>query len=241
MVQNLQTPPAPVSSAPAEPVATGASAIPAQTSGPAPAERRRWYRRPWIGPLFVLSAAYIAFTAMPYLDEDTAPLMPHEGFTAYYPVLITHIAFATVALLTSILQVWPWLRREHPAVHRWGGRVYVLSAVVAAVLGLVIVPFAMPVGKVGVTVATLLWLGFTVMGYVRIRQRRYAEHRRFMLYAFAMVMNNIWGLLVVLAAGMLPPTIDFNYYLETIRWIGWVINLGIVQWWLNRTAGRPVR
>ncbi|MER7763282.1 DUF2306 domain-containing protein [Streptomyces sp. NPDC097619] len=223
MVQNLERPHAP-----------------ARPAGAAVAAARSWWRRPWILPLFVLSVSYIVYTARPYLDESTAPLMPHEGFSAYYPLLMTHIAFATVALLTSVFQVWGWLRRRFPAVHRWGGRVYVLTTVVAGVLGLVIVPFAPPVGKLGVAVATMLWLAFTVIGYVKIRQRRYAEHRKFMLYAFAMVMNNFWGSSLVLIGTKLELSIDPNYYLEAARWIGWVINLMLVQWWLNRTAGRPV-
>ncbi|OKK14332.1 hypothetical protein AMK16_30985 [Streptomyces sp. CB00455] len=204
------------------------------------ARSRGWWRRPWIAPLFVVSTGYIAFTALPYLDRETAPLMPHDGFTLYYPALITHIAFATVALLTSILQIWPWLRRRHPAAHRWGGRVYVLTTVVAGLLGLVIVPFAPPVGRLGVGIATTLWLAFSVMGFVRIRQRRYAEHRRLMLYAFAMVMNNLWGTTILMVVQTLRVQVDPNVFLEAARWTGWVANLLAVQWWLNRTAGRPV-
>ncbi|MER5570802.1 DUF2306 domain-containing protein [Streptomyces goshikiensis] len=207
----------------------------------AAAGSRRWWRRPWIAPLFVISTGYIAFTALPYLDSRTAPLMPHDGFPLYYPALIAHIAFATVALLTSILQVWPWLRRRHPAAHRWGGRLYVLTTVVAGVLGLVIVPFAPPVGRLGVAIATTLWVAFSVMGFVRIRQRRYADHRRLMLYAFAMVMNNLVGTTIMLVIGMLRIQVDPNVFLEAARWVGWVGNLLAVQWWLNRTAGRPVR
>jgi uncharacterized membrane protein YozB (DUF420 family) len=208
--------------------------------GTPPAPARAWWRRPWIAPLFFFSLLYISGTAMPYLNKETAPLMPHDGFPAYYSILMTHIAVATVALLTSIFQVWPWLRRTHPAVHRWGGRLYVVTTLVAGVLGLIIVPFAPPSGRVGVTVATVLWLAFTVMGYVRIRQRRYADHRRFMLYAFAMVMNNFWGSIIVLTILMLPWQVDGSHLGEVARWSGWIINLFLVQWWLNRTAGRPV-
>ncbi|WDZ83481.1 DUF2306 domain-containing protein [Micromonospora cathayae] len=209
--------------------------------GRPPEGKKPLWRRPWIVPLFIFSVIYIAITALPYLNRETAPLMPHEGFSLYYPALIAHIGVATIALLTAIFQVWPWLRRTYPAVHRWGGRVYVVTTLIAGALGLIIVPFAPPVGKLGVTIATLLWITFSVIGYIRIRQRRYAEHRRFMLYAFAMVMNNFWGSIIVMVGMQLPFEIDGNYYLEAARWVGWVGNLMAVQWWLYRTAGRPVR
>jgi len=31
---------------------------------------------------------------------------------------VAHILFGSVALVTACLQIWPWLRRTHPTVHR---------------------------------------------------------------------------------------------------------------------------
>ncbi|MBD0324764.1 MAG: DUF2306 domain-containing protein [Aldersonia sp.] len=55
---------------------------------------------------------------------------------------MAHIFFGSVALLTACLQVWPWLRRRHPAVHWYSGRLYVFAGALPAGLAvLTVVPF----------------------------------------------------------------------------------------------------
>lgn len=203
---------------------------------------RRWWRRPWMIPLVLVVAGYLVYQVSPFagLDEGTAPTPPHQGFPAYYPLLMVHILCGILAMTTVCLQVWPWLRLHHPAVHRASGRVYVVAALIGGVIGLILVRFAPPVGQIGVSMATLTWMATTLTGYVQARRRKYVLHRRFMLYSFAVVMNNVWGVLIVYTGMHVSAKIDFNYLIEAARWVGWVGNLMLVQWWLYRTAGRPV-
>lgn len=200
----------------------------------------RWWRRPWIIPLALIVVAYLIFQIRPFVPEETAPLPDHEGFPQYYSVLVVHMIGGTLAMLTVILQVWPLIRKRYPAIHRISGRVYVVSALVAGIAGLVIVRFAPIVGQIGVTCSTLVWMATTTAGFVMARKRRWELHRRFMLYSFAVVMNNVWGVLMVQTVLALEISIDFTYLLEAARWVGWVGNLMLVQWWLYRTAGRPL-
>ncbi|MEU8266675.1 DUF2306 domain-containing protein [Sphaerisporangium sp. NPDC049002] len=225
----------------------GAPALPAgepegRPRPPAAASPTRptWWRRPWIIPLLLVVVAFLFYQVSPYVPERTAPTPPHDGFPMYYPLLVVHMVAGTLAIVTAVFQVWPWLRKRHPAFHRVAGRVYVVSAVVGGVVGLIIVRFAPQVGQIGVAMATILWIGTTVAAYVFARKRRYDLHRRFMLYSFALVMNNIWGVLIVNVGMSLALDIGFTYYLEAARWIGWTVNLMLVQWWLYHTAGRPL-
>lgn len=202
----------------------------------------KWWRRPWIVPLAAVVAGFLVFQVSPFaragLDETKAPIPPHKGFSIYYPLLIGHITFGTVTMVTVIFQLWPRFRHRHPTGHRWTGRVYVVAALITGVIGLVILRFAPPVGQIGVSMATVLWLGTTVTGFVMARRGRFALHRRFMLYSFALVMNNVWG--VLWAQLTMRAGIDLNQILEGARWIGWVGDLILVQWWLYRTSGRPL-
>ncbi len=191
-------------------------------------------------PLWLITAAFLYFQINPFVGvpESQAPIPEHDGFPAYYPLLITHMALGTVAMLTVCLQVWPWLRRRHPVLHRVSGRIYVVACVITGICGLIIVPFAPVVGQVGVTMVTILWVVFTLIAFRAVRRRRYVQHRRFMLYSFALVMNNVWGLAIVNVALALGFTGDFAYLMEASRWVGWVVNLMAVQWWLYYTARR---
>ncbi|GAB3473526.1 DUF2306 domain-containing protein [Amycolatopsis cihanbeyliensis] len=199
-----------------------------------------WWRRPWIIPLALVVLAFLVYQLSPFreLNEETAPLPPHDGFPLYFPLLLIHMFFGTVAMITVVLQLWPWLRANHPRVHRISGRFYVVSALIGGCTGLVIVPFAPVVGQVGVSMATITWMAVTTMAFIRARQRQFAKHRRLMLYSFAIVMNNVWGVILGRIGLSMTDVIDINYVQETVRWVGWVGNLMLVQWWIYRTEDR---
>jgi hypothetical protein len=222
---------------------TGAKAPPTSPAEGRPRASRtppRWWRRPWIIPLFLAVVGFIVYQASPYVPERTAPTPPHDGFPAYYPLLVVHMIAGTLAMLSVCLQVWPWLRRRHPAVHRVSGWVYVAGAIVGGAVGLIIVRFAPPVGQIGVSAATTLWIVFTVVAVVYARKGRYDLHRRFMLYSFAIIMNNVWGVVIVNVLIRMPFEVGFTYMLEAARWAGWIVSLMLVQWWLYHTAGRDL-
>lgn len=204
---------------------------------------KRWWSRPWVVPLWVTVLYYLYYQMNPILSvpPDQAPVSPHPGFPAYYPLLIVHMTGGTIAMLTACLQVWPWMRRQHPKVHRVAGRMYVFAGTIPAFMaGMSIVWFAPPAGKLGVLFSVTGWLVTTVVGYVAIRRRNYALHRRFMLYSFAFVMNNIWGVAFSILWGWFDIQLTYTYLAEAARWVGWTVNLMLVQWWLERTARRPV-
>ena len=154
------------------------------------APRRPLLRRPWVVPLALLTVIFIAYAVTPYLTLDpararTQPMPPHAS---YYPLLVTHIFLGSIGLLAASLQVWPWLRRSHPAVHRWSGRVYVTVALSASVCVMIISPMGLygPNQRVANTMLALLWFGTTLAGFRAIRQRRIADHRQWMLRSFAL-------------------------------------------------------
>jgi len=212
-----------------------------------------WVRRPWVFPLGLLVAAFLAFSLPPYLGLDPAQSRIPAPTGWYYPVLVTHIGFATVAMVTCALQIWPWLRQKHPAVHRRTGRVYVFAgAIPASIAGFTIalaVPFG-PVGAVSNVLLATLWFGCTVQGYRMARARRFGEHRRWMVRSFALCMsiisNRIWG---VVWSVVLAPQLDTTFGGSELAmgqaiagittWTGWVLPLLVAEWWLGRGRRRP--
>ena len=108
----------------------------------APARRRPPARRTAVGliALAVVTIGFLALELPAYLTLDPARsrIVPRTDYPLHYPLLWAHIMFGSIALITACLQIWPWLRRRHPTVHRWSGRVYLCGGVLPggiAVLG----------------------------------------------------------------------------------------------------------
>ncbi|PZG19970.1 hypothetical protein C1I95_10555 [Micromonospora craterilacus] len=225
---------------------------------PPPPARRRWWRRPWIFPLMFVAVAFIAFSVPPYLtfDPDNSRIPPPDALGGlYFPLLVVHVFFASIAMVTACFQIWPWFRRRNPQAHRIMGRVYVLGGVLPAGLaGLAIgavTPFG-PVNLVSNMVMAPLWLTFTLVGFRMARRRRFVEHRRWMIRSFALtfsiITNRVWAVFAVI---ILSPQLDTTFGGSDIAlqqaisaisaWLGWVGTLLIAEWWLERTRRRGAR
>jgi uncharacterized membrane protein YozB (DUF420 family) len=212
------------------------------------AARRPLLRRPWLALLAVLTVIFIGYAVPPYLtlDPARARIQPMPPRASYYPLLVTHIFLGSIALLAACIQVWPWLRRSHRAFHRWSGRVYVTAALIASICVMIIAPM----GQFGAnqrlanTMLAVLWFGTTLAGFRAIRQRRYADHRQWMLrsvaLAFSIIANRVW---LAIAFAVFVPEIytgaevdsaALSQAIGAASWMSWVVNLLIVEWWLHR-------
>lgn len=205
-----------------------------------PAAKSRW-RRPAMIAFAVAAIAYVAYKLPPYLtlDPNNSPIPPE--YPAHFALLTAHVTCGSIALLTTVLQLWPWLRRKHPAVHRISGRLYILAgALPAAVLAIAMYPVTHGAGRVAVVVAGTLWSVTAVLGWIAARRKRYAEHRRWMVYSFAIMWGyGVW-VFVVANALYYAVGLDETTSMEAARWGGWTGNLLIAHWWLERTAGRTI-
>jgi hypothetical protein len=219
------------------------------------ASKRPWHRRPWIAPLLAVCGIFVLLRLPVYLQLDyrDAILDLQDAFPETHYLLLTgHVLFGSIALLTCCLQVWPWLRRQHPRVHRISGRVYVLAgvlpggllALVASLIAVQKVP-----GIIGNVALSLLWLGTTFAGFRAARQRRFREHRQWMIRSFALctsiVTNRAW--IGIWIAVLLPFQDriyggDFDALLSDAVvasiWSSWVVNLIIAEWWMARRPRR---
>jgi uncharacterized membrane protein YozB (DUF420 family) len=165
----------------------------------------------------------------------------------YFPVLALHILGASMAIVTCVIQVWPGLRRKHARVHRYSGRVYVCGVMLAGVTMLVLVT-AWPYSAVttfGQVMVDLLWVGVTGYGWVLIRRRRIADHRRWMLRSFAVTTSVLLNELLQPPIQMLLQTQLHTRMLGSQdvlsqmsnaidNWVGFTIAFVAVEWYLER-------
>lgn len=218
-----------------------------------------WWRRPWIVPLMMVVVAFLAFSVPPYLTLDPARsrLAPPEGNDLYYPLLVAHVLFGTVAMATACFQVWPAFRARHRVGHRITGRIYVYAgALPAGVLGLYIGwhTTAGPSVLVANLVGSALWVAVTAAGLRMALLRRYDEHRRWMSRSFALAMSIALSRVINIPAMIvLTPQVDtaFGGNEELMRntatsigvWLSPLLLLLFTDWLLERRkprARRPV-
>lgn len=210
-----------------------------------PAVATAWWRRPWILPLALLVLAVLAFVWPHYatLDPATATVEVPAAQPLKYPLLVVHILGGSIALVTLCLQLWPWLRRTRPAVHRIAGRLYVFAGVAPAALTAtaLLVNLGGP-GWIGRIALNTLWILTTAAGWWTARRGAYAAHRRYMLYSFALTLDAFsTRFLQVLLFTVAGTGLDMVVFLETVAWCGWLINLVLVQVWIEWTARRRTR
>lgn len=220
-----------------------------RTSDIGPAPRLKWYQNPWIITLAVLAVFNLIYALPRYLSGDPSLSRSQldPNFPAHYAVLVVHVLAGNIAVTTAVLQVLPFLRQSRPTLHRWTGRLYVFTgALPSAILSLVLLPYSTaPITKLGLAMMAVLWIFTTVKGYLAARGHRYVDHRKWMLYSFALAFGTTWGRVIAFMMTTIPGfTVAMPVFFDISSWMGWVASLIGVHWWLDRTADRmsePVR
>jgi len=159
-------------------------------------------------------------------------------FVAYHAIerrlaFFAHITLAPVALMLLPFQFWKGLRSRRPQVHRWIGRAYGLSILLAGV-GSILMAFgttAGPVAAWGFGILGVLWLGSTGYGIWLARQGRIAEHQRWMFRSAALTFAAVT---LRLYLSLLFATLGEEAGYTLVAWLCWVPNLAFAEWYLRR-------
>lgn len=148
---------------------------------------------------------------------------------------IVHAVSASLALMLGPLQFVASLRSRFPVIHRWTGRGYVLAIAVAWLSSLPMAVHTMTgtVAATGFFALGLVWVVATGMGVACALQRRFAEHRRWMIRSYALTAAAI-TLRIYLGASM-AAGIDEQLSYPFIAWLCWVPNLLGAEWYLRRS------
>ncbi len=222
-----------------------------QKSGNAPARPGAFWRQPYL--YLVLLLGIVVFNgvyALPrYLHFDSARSRTqlNPAHSTHFGFVVVHVITGNIALITVLLQLWPWLRRNYPQVHRITGRIYILAgALPVGITALIaLIPFrdggfGGP-GSVGFTANGVLLLVTTVVGWRMARKRMWAEHQRWMVYSFALALGTSWGRMLFESITTWPSLgkhISIFALIEISSWLGWVVSLLVAHWWIESRGMR---
>ncbi|NRB19023.1 MAG: DUF2306 domain-containing protein [Rhodobacteraceae bacterium] len=163
-------------------------------------------------------------------------------FVAYHAIerrlaFFAHITLAPVALMLMPFQFWTWLRARRPKVHRWIGRAFGVSILLAGVGGLLMAAgtTAGPVAAWGFGALAVLWLGSTGYGIWLAQQGRIAEHQRWMIRSAALTFAAVT---LRLYMPLLFMTLGGEAGYTAVAWLCWLPNLLVAEWYLRRPLRR---
>jgi hypothetical protein len=209
-----------------------------------PAPQRPGARSGWrlgVG-LIALSAIPLSVGFLRLLQlaggPDWFPADPR--FEAFPVALVLHIVGSALFAFVGALQFVRRFRRRHWTWHRRAGRVLVVAGllVVASALWLTLLYDAQPgTGPVLLgfrLVVAPAMAGCLVLGFTAIRRRDVEAHRAWMVRAYALG----------LGAGTQVFTEGFGEAIfgtgvlagDLAKGLAWVVNLGVAEWMIRRTA-----
>src|SRR5215207_3600085 len=193
-----------------------------------------------IGWVFLLLMAVLpVLFSLGYLSmdpEDFNFTQQKAVYTAHIAMLMIHIIAAMLAILIGPFQFLPGLRKGRLLkVHRWLGRVYLLSILFGGIGGLYMAQFAYGgiISRLGFGTLAILWLYSGYRAYRHIRNKEIEQHREWMIRNYALTLAGLMLRVWVPLSG--PAGIDFTTAYMFIGWLCWVPNLLIAEWIVRRT------
>lgn len=191
-----------------------------------------WSKGTWFGwslmtVMAIGVAGYGAAAAWLSLSGDL-PSMTH-----HFPDRITataiHFGVGGLALLLGPFQFLPGLRARRPALHRWTGRVYVAACFMSGIAALVLAgttPRGL-IAQLGFGLLGIFWLITTGVALARAMQRRFAEHRRWMIRSYSLTLAAVTLRIYLPAAFAME--IPFSTSYPIISFACWVPNILVAE------------
>jgi hypothetical protein len=197
-----------------------------------------WQRLLW-GLLWLALAVFAGeFLHAVYLKYAVLDSPAYGMFLSRRGWLWCHLGGGAVGLALGTLQFVTQRWHGRLVVHRWVGRGYGAGMLVAMVgaAGLIATSPAPPAIRIAFAATSLAWLATATVGYVAIRRRRHAAHRRWMLRAYLVTLAPVLfriALPTAIGLGITPsPGI-----IAALLWASWMLPL-LVHALLANAAGR---
>ncbi|WP_245954391.1 DUF2306 domain-containing protein [Paenibacillus flagellatus] len=149
-------------------------------------------------------------------------------------MLRAHIALAVVSLVTGPIGSLRNVRTKSIALHRWNGRIYVVSIALNFIPGLYVSFFA-PGGMtvVGFLILNLLWLATTWFGYSNIRRKNIEKHTRWITRSFFLTYANlVIHILLPISQHAFGFTYATSYAIAV--WGSMLLNLGLAEVFIRK-------
>jgi uncharacterized membrane protein len=208
-------------------------------------------RKPNLGKIFgwsllLLMAVFPVLISIGYLTlkpEDIHFAEQKAVYLAHHAMLMVHIVASMLAILIGPFQFLPQLRKGRLLkIHRWLGRVYLVSVLLGGLSGLYMAQFGYGglITELGFATLAILWLYSGYRAYKQIRNKDIEGHRQWMIRNYALILAGtllrLWMPILVGGVG-----IEFVMAYRAVAWLCWVPNLLVAEWIIRRTKDSQPR
>lgn len=194
-------------------------------------------------------AFILAFHLPPTLRGDFLALNNKPHITGWVPgdtmgnaQLLAHVFFAALVTFAGVVQFVPAIRRRWPALHRWNGRVFMVTALVATLSGFYLTwirgSTLGPGSTTSISLNGLLIVVFLALAWRSALARDFTTHRRHALRAWLLV-NGVWFLrigIVLAGLGLAPFGHEMSYdgmVFIGVSFMSWLLPLAVVELYLR--------
>ncbi len=119
--------------------------------------------------------------------------------------VVAHVLLAAIITVGGLIQLIPFIRTNYPALHRWNGRLYVMTALTISLTGMFMIITRYEkivgtfIGHAAVTLNGAIIVVCAVQAFRFARQRKFAQHRIWALRLF-LAASGVWMFRVGLMA-----------------------------------------
>lgn len=179
--------------------------------------------------LFVLASRYLSLDPNVYFPEQRDVYIDNTVF------LLMHIIGSMLAILIGPFQFLRNIRTgRYPNLHRWLGRVYLLSVLFGGLGGsyMATIAYGGPIARLGFITLAALWLVSGFMAYINIRNKKIEQHQKWMILNYALTFAGVTLRLWQVIFGVIG--VDFLSGYIIVAWLCWLPNLFVAFWINNR-------
>jgi uncharacterized membrane protein len=202
----------------------------------------------WTGVIFLgligVAAAtrrtLVIFWPAQFAGKNSPAAALDKGFARNAALTLVHILPGALFLILMPMQFVPAIRAKHLQVHRWMGRVLLVSGLIIGVSALVM-SYKMNIGGPNETAATtlyaILFLICLTQAYRYIRHKEVARHREWMIRAYGI------GLGVATTRPIVGAFFAFrrltpHEFFGIAFWLGFTITAIVAEGWVEYTRRR---
>lgn len=200
--------------------------------------------RLWFGVAVIGQAIFALYVLVAYSSAaargDFKALRFITGDTTGNIAFATHVLMAVILTIGGPLQLIPQIRARAPTFHRWNGRVYLVAAFTAAIMGLYMILSRGTVGsvfaQVGICLGAILILVFGVTALHYALARDFQTHRRWAMRLW-LTASGVWffriGMMFWILvnrgpAGFNPKTLE-GPFMDFLSYASYLLPLAILE------------